>query len=204
MHTYISICNTAAIGKVQSLVENEEDSAIEEWRNATMKCFPEEILNLSLKPFSLDFLSGPRQVGKTTAVKLFINKLLERGYILFYYSCDELIDFKQLEVLDTYLNSALARSLKKRITFLDEVTFVEDWYRALKLLIDRGKLRNDIVTVLDSASLQLLAEREMFPGKRGEGKDVIMHTRSFSKYVEILSDVRPERANSVDVAEKAI
>jgi len=49
-------------------VENEEDSAIEEWRNATMKCFPEEILNLSLKPFSLDFLSGPRQVGKTTAV----------------------------------------------------------------------------------------------------------------------------------------
>jgi len=94
-------------------VENEEDSAIEEWRNATMKCFPEEILNLSLKPFSLNFLSGPRQVGKTTAVKLFINKLLERGYILFYYSCDELIDFKQLEVLDTYLNSALARSLKR-------------------------------------------------------------------------------------------
>jgi len=44
----------------------------------------------------------------------------------------------------------------------------------------------------------------MFPGKRGEGKDVIMHTRSFSKYVEILSDVRPERAKSVDVAEKAI
>jgi len=169
-----------------------------------MKCFPEEILNLSLKPFSLDFLSGPRQVGKTTAVKLFINKLLERGYILFYYSCDELIDFKQLEVLDTYLNSALARSLKKRIIFLDEVTFVEDWYRALKLLIDSGKLRNDVVTVLGSASLQLLAEREMFPGKRGEGKDVIMHTRSFSKYVEILSDVRPERANSVDVAEKAI
>jgi len=42
-----------------------------------------------------------------------------------------LIDFKELgQVLDTYLNSALARSLKKRIIFLDEVTFVEDWWRA--------------------------------------------------------------------------
>jgi len=55
---HISICNTAAIGKVQSLVENEEDSAIEEWKNATVKWFPAEILNLSLKPFSLNFLSG--------------------------------------------------------------------------------------------------------------------------------------------------
>jgi hypothetical protein len=38
--------------------KNEEDSAIEEWKNATVKWFPAEILNLSLKPFSLNFLSG--------------------------------------------------------------------------------------------------------------------------------------------------
>jgi predicted AAA+ superfamily ATPase len=187
--------------------KNEEDIVIEKWKNATVKWFPEEILNISLKPFSLNFLSGPRQVGKTTAIKLLISKLLERESkeAIFYYSCDELIDFKELgEVLDTYLKSAPARSLKKRIIFLDEVTFVEDWWRALKLRIDSGKLRNDIITISGSASLQLLEERERFPGRRGYGKDVIMNPRSFTQYVEILSAVRPERAKSLDEVEKAI
>gem|GEM_PF-5970752 len=73
-----------------------------------------------------------------------------------------------------------------------------------KLQIDSGKLKNDVVTVLGSASIQLLAERERFLRRTRDGKDVIMHPRSFSQYVEILSAVRPERANCLDVVEKAI
>ncbi len=95
-------------------------------------------------------------MGKTTALKLLIDRIVRRGRkeSVFYYSCDELVDYRELgEVLDTYLNSALGRSTKQRMIFLDEITFVEEWWRALKVRIDNGKLRNDVVTVTGSASL---------------------------------------------------
>jgi len=36
-------------------------------------------LGLSLRPFSLNFVFGPRQVGKSTALILLVKELLERG-----------------------------------------------------------------------------------------------------------------------------
>lgn len=37
---------------------------------------PREVNAVSLKPFSLNFIYGPRQVGKTTMIKLIIKDLL--------------------------------------------------------------------------------------------------------------------------------
>ena len=39
------------------------------------------ILPVSIEPYSLNFLFGPRQVGKSTALILLIKKLLDSGYI---------------------------------------------------------------------------------------------------------------------------
>ena len=185
----------------------EPDEVAEEWLGAPVRWFPEEVSSLSLQPFSLNFLSGPRQVGKTTGVKLLVAELLKarQPESIFYFSCDELSDHKELgEVLDAYLASASARAIKGRLIFLDEVTFVDDWWRAVKARIDDGSLKGDAVTVTGSVSLELLKQRERFPGRRGRGVDVTMRPRSFGQYVEALNGPHVVGAESLREAGTAL
>lgn len=78
--------------------KGEEDEVYEGWKTSEIKWIPELIKEISLKPFSLHFLVGPRQVGKTTLLKIFIQNLLKRSEAkgIFYYSCDELSDYREL------------------------------------------------------------------------------------------------------------
>jgi len=125
----------------------------------------------------LHFLSGPRQVGKTTAIKILIHQLLEKKdpKSIFYYSCDELIDNKELgEVLDSYISTRKSWGIKKSIIFLDEITFVTDWWRAVKSRIDAGIFRSDVLILSGSATIDLLKHKELFPGRRGFGLDLIL------------------------------
>ena len=69
-------------------IENDED--IKKWREGSRKWIPFVMNKISLKPFSLNFIFGPRQVGKTTLVKLLIKKLLDEGVEkekIFYFRC---------------------------------------------------------------------------------------------------------------------
>jgi len=52
---------------------------IGEWIHQKIKWFPEWTNQISLKPFSLNFIIGPRQVGKTTGIKLLIKHILEKN-----------------------------------------------------------------------------------------------------------------------------
>ncbi|WP_243666226.1 hypothetical protein [Vulcanisaeta sp. JCM 16159] len=54
----------------------DEDPDIIKWHNARVKWMPKEVNAVSLKPFSLNFIYGPRQVGKTAMIKLIIKNLL--------------------------------------------------------------------------------------------------------------------------------
>ncbi|MDT7858863.1 MAG: hypothetical protein RQ930_02340 [Candidatus Aenigmarchaeota archaeon] len=63
--------------KDKAEIENDED--IRKWKEGKRKWIPSEINEISLKLFSLDFVFGPRQVGKTTLLKLLIKKLLDEG-----------------------------------------------------------------------------------------------------------------------------
>jgi hypothetical protein len=185
----------------------EPDQAYEDWQRSPVRWVPEEIRLLSLRPFSLNFLSGPRQVGKTTAIKLLVAELLKKhpAESVFYYSCDELSDHRELgEVLDGYLRSSRARGMRGRAIFLDEVTFVSDWWRAVKSRVDDGSFRGDVVTVTGSASLELMKERERFPGRRGGGRDVTIRPRSFGQYVAALKGPPAVAMPSLRAAEGAI
>jgi predicted AAA+ superfamily ATPase len=187
---------------------HEQDQALEEWEASPVRWVPKEVVGkISLRPSSLNFLSGPRQVGKTTAVKLLIRDLLRerRPEAIFYYSCDELSDHAELgEVLDDYLRSSAARGAAGRAIFLDEVTFVKDWWRAVKSRIDDGSLKGDAVTVAGSGSLDLLKQWERFPGRRGEGADITMRPRSFGEYVAALDGPSAASAGSLRGAEEAM
>lgn len=138
---------------------------------------------ISVEPFSLNFIFGPRQVGKTTAIKILIHKYLEfqDPRAIFYYSCDELTDYRELsEVLDNYISSRKAWGIKNSMIFLDEITFVNEWWRAIKSKIDSGELSGDVLTITGSVSMELMNQKEFFPGRRGKRKDYLLMPLTFS------------------------
>ena len=181
----------------------ESDRTYEEWVRKQVRWVPPVIEQFSFEPFSLNFLVGPRQVGKTTALKIWINKVLLPNVdprAVFYFSCEELTDFRELgEVLDNYVSFKNGNRIKSSFIILDEITFVEDWHRALKLRIDQGVFRNDIIVVSGSASLEILKQKEYFPGRRGKGRDIVFHPLSFSQYVEALRNLETEKKDLMQV-----
>ncbi|MBO3754500.1 MAG: ATP-binding protein [Candidatus Brockarchaeota archaeon] len=175
----------------------ETDKTYEEWVRKQIKWVPPVVEQFSFEPFSLNFLVGPRQVGKTTALKIWINNVLLPNVnprAVFYFSCEELTGFRELgEVLDNYVSFKNGNRIKSSFIILDEITFVEDWHRALKLRIDRDVFRNDVILVSGSASLEILKQKEYFPGRRGKGRDIVFHPLSFSQYVKALKNFETEK-----------
>ncbi len=171
----------------------EGDPRYEEWSSFSVKWVPEIIYDFEVKPFSLNFIIGPRQIGKTTAIVLFIHKVLLRRFkpeAIFYYSCDELSDYRELgEVIDDYIDFRESRGISSSVIFLDEITFVEDWWRAIKSRIDSKVFSNDVLFISGSASVELVAGKERFPGRRGEGKDYYILPMSFSEYAKVILGV---------------
>lgn len=158
---------------------------------------PDLAMNMKLKPFSLNFLFGPRQVGKTTTLHLIINKLLEKNdpKSIFYYSCDTLINHNELgEVIDNYLDAKNSLGIKDSYIFLDEITMVKEWWRAIKNRIDRGLFKRDVVVVTGSASMELDKHKELFPGRRGNGLDYQLLPLSFSDYARHIGELELKRS----------
>ncbi|MCD6524875.1 MAG: ATP-binding protein [Thermococcus sp.] len=158
----------------------------------TYRIRPKWLDGLSLEPFSLNFVVGPRRVGKTMGIKLLIRELLKKvhtPYAVFYFSCDVLEGYKELlEVLNEYLRLKRRKSVKTAFIFLDEVSLVDDWWRALKFLIDRGELRSDVITVTGSISLTVGRHFETFGGRRGNGKTIGVMPLSFHEYYNLFYD----------------
>lgn len=110
-------------------------------------------------------LIGPRQLGKTTALKYDIYKRIVRqgidSHSLLYYSFDTARRFEEItEVLDTFV----VGNEDKTFVYLDEVSFVEGWQRAIKLFLDSGNASNTTLYVTGSSSINL--KKELMPGRK--------------------------------------
>ena len=168
-----------------------DDSDLRKWHESRIKWIPDIINEINLEPFSLNFIYGPRQVGKTTLVKLVIKRLLESvndPRSIFYYRCDKLSDYKELDsVMENYLMLKRAYKIKTAYIFLDEITFPKEWYRAVKYRIDSGDLENDVLVLTGSWSMFVRREVETFPGRRGHGKNIVFHPLSFREFLKIVN-----------------
>jgi Predicted ATPase (AAA+ superfamily) len=144
---------------------------------------------LSLRPFSLNFVFGPRQVGKSTALILLVKELLERGVqpkSVFYLSCDTIADYRELaEVLRMYLKVRRAEGISSSYILLDEVTYPREWFRAVKSMIDMGYFRNDVLVLSGSLSISARREAETFTGRRGHGRNLVMLPLPFGRFAEL-------------------
>jgi len=144
---------------------------------------------------------GPRQLGKTTALKMLIKKLLLEEKVpelsIFYWSCEDILNFEQLVALvRSYLNIAASYNVQKTYIFLDEITFVKKWERGVKLLADRGYLENSVVMITGSNIVDLKRSAERFPGRRGKyGRDFLFMPLTFRQFVSL---VNPGLASKFD------
>ena len=60
----------------------EPDRDWELFEKLTCRLRPKWLDELSLRPFSLNFVVGPRRVGKTLGIKLLIRELLKKSRLL--------------------------------------------------------------------------------------------------------------------------
>ncbi|AEC51962.1 hypothetical protein PNA2_1045 [Pyrococcus sp. NA2] len=166
-----------------------EDEDYRKWKESKVKWIPNIIERVSLEQFSLNFIFGPRQVGKTTLLKLIIKRPLDEGInpkAIFYVRCDYLSNYKELmKVLDEYMEFRKNEGIESSYFLLDEITFPKEWFRAIKLYIDMGKFKKDVLILTGSLSMYLKGEVETFPGRRGKGKDIVMNPLSFREFVKV-------------------
>jgi predicted AAA+ superfamily ATPase len=175
----------------------ENDPHIQQWMKHERRWIPHQLDELPVKAFCLNLVIGPRQSGKTTLIKLSIKKLLENGInpkSILYARCDEILDIKELrEVLETFFAYCETKDV---FIFLDEITDIEKWEKVIKGFIDDGDFRNAAVTVSGSNAFQLQKGSELFPGRRGNGKDIFVLPLLFREYISV---VDPELSKKISV-----
>lgn len=118
-------------------------------------------------------LRGPRQIGKSTSMKLLIRRLLLEFKVpkkhVFYFSLDRIEDFNQLyELIDCYLRNLRPGNKQRLYIFLDEISFVRKWQRGVKALADEGKLKNVTLLLTGSNLIDIYKGAERLPGRRGK------------------------------------
>jgi predicted AAA+ superfamily ATPase len=135
---------------------------------------------------------GPRQYGKSTWLEAEIRSTVEAfgpGTAL-YLNGDEIPDADALagairELLPLYPGGAAVRRL-----FIDEITAVAGWERALKRLLDRGELRDVLVVTTGSRATDLRRGVERLPGRKGrlDRTAYLFTPLSFSEFVRVCGE----------------
>jgi len=147
-------------------------------------------------------IRGPRQVGKTTLMKLIIRDLLLNKKIdpenIFYWSFER-NDAKELNaIIQTYLDWRISAKDERKYLFLDEICAVKNWSKELIYFANKGDFNNCSIVVTGSHSMDLKHSTELMPGRRGGDEDnpldKILLPMKFSEFVKLVS---PELKNKL-------
>ncbi|RLG15847.1 ATP-binding protein [Candidatus Pacearchaeota archaeon] len=166
----------------------EKDKHLRDWKNQKVKWIPKWVKQISLEPFSLNFIYGIRQLGKTTGIKLLIREILKKKnpFAVFFFDFELVSSVKEFrKIIENYLEIKKREKVDTSFLFLDEVSSVKEWWKIIKFLVDRGVFENDVVTVLGSSTLNIIKAPERFPGRKGKGKEIEVLPLSFPEFVEI-------------------
>jgi len=171
-----------------------EDRHLRHYFGLRYRWLPPVLEEAKLAPDNIFSIRGPRQVGKTTLVKLMIRSLIENGIpekAVFYATCDVMLDYKELlGLIRAYIEFAESGNIVERYIFLDEISGIENWQKAVKLLVDSGELENTCLVLTGSHTLDIKYGFERLPGRTGKlGKDYLLLPLKFNKFVSL---VKPE------------
>lgn len=180
----------------KSITSINEDVKIQEWNSSQIKWKPRIGHTFDFSKDIVYSLRGPRQVGKTTLIKLQIKDLLAADvspWNIFYYAFDVDVTPKNLvDVVKSYFDSTKRQRGKRRCyLFLDEVSSIKDWQKGIKRLWDQKRLHNCTVIATGSHTVDLKVSTEKLPGRRGitnDSLDKIMPPMKFSEYVSVIDE----------------
>lgn len=149
-----------------------DDEKIADYEQETYQYIPPILSEFPENTDAILTLRGPRQVGKSTSMKLLIRRFLLELKIpkkhIFYFSLDMIEDYNQLyELIDCYLRNVRPGNPQRLYIFLDEISFVRQWQRGIKALADEGKLKNVTLLLTGSNLIDIRGGAERMPGRRG-------------------------------------
>lgn len=181
----------------------EEDSLILEFEGQKYRYFHPLIKDFPMSSDAVITVRGPRRVGKSTLIRLIIKKLLLEKKIpkeaIFFFPCDRVSHYNDLfEVVKAYLDFARPRCNSRLFIFLDEISFVTDWQKAIKEMADTGLLKYSLVLLTGSSILDLKFGSEFLAGRRGKvyPADIFYYPLSFKEFVNL---VEPDLVENVQV-----
>jgi predicted AAA+ superfamily ATPase len=132
-------------------------------------------------------VAGGRQIGKTTSLKLLMEKWLSEGVSAesIFFLTGELID--DHHVLVREVREFLRQAPLPAVVIVDEVTYIRDWDKGVKFLADAGLLAKVRFIVTGSDLLLIQEARSRFPGRRGESAAVDFHIRplTFAEFISL-------------------
>ncbi|NVM20708.1 MAG: ATP-binding protein [Desulfobacterales bacterium] len=166
----------------------QQDKYIQAFEASKIKWRP-PLLKLPQKEDALHIIKGPRQAGKTTLLKLLIKNLLadknvsEKDILFLSIDAARSVD-EVLEVILYFFKTA--RTSNRKYLFLDEASFLPEWPRGIKVLIDMGFDRNATYVVTGSSAIDLKKSSEKLPGRRGKGSDFVLLPLSFGQFLSVL------------------
>jgi predicted AAA+ superfamily ATPase len=155
-----------------------------------------QVEEIDLDAPAVHVLRGPRQVGKSTDLKLLIRRALGSG------AEPRQIVYLSLDLLEDQPPSALVESVNRalelaggggsRLILLDEVTAAGRWQTAVKALWDEGRIDGDVVVCTGSSAVDLAeGTAERLPGRRGPGRDFLVLPQGFSSFARALDGTVP-------------
>ena len=171
----------------RNIIKN--DKHIRAFSDSGAKWIPELKKELNLDIDSIYSIRGPRQVGKTTLLKLMIRDLLREinPKRIMYYSCDILTEKELISILSIYLGWIRSFTQERVYIFLDEISSVKEWQKSIKILYDLGKLEKTSMILTGSHSIDIKKSVELLPGRRGkiEKPDKEFLPMSFKEYIKL-------------------
>ena len=126
--------------KLNNIIELLEDPSVSEaalvWGKEDVFVKSSIDLRIFKTPFgSISLLYGPRQIGKTASLKLFLAQIDDSETIIFT-DCSAILDKADLA-------QHLAELIEGKTTIvLDEVQEIPGWHLALRSLYSEGKLKD--------------------------------------------------------------
>jgi predicted AAA+ superfamily ATPase len=154
---------------------------------------PAEVVGaIDLSNAGIHVLRGPRQVGKTTDLKLLVQRALAEGRdprSIVYLTLDLIEGERHAELAATITRAkALARHPGPGIVLLDEVTGVPRWQTAVKAVWDDGTIGDDVVVCTGSSAIDLQrGAAERLPGRRGAGRDHLVLGQTFASFARAVN-----------------
>ncbi len=147
-----------------------------------------QVEEIDLERPAVHVLRGPRQVGKSTDLKLMVRRALALG------AESRRIVYLSLDLLEGQPPAALVETVERalelagggagpRLIALDEVTSAGRWQTAVKALWDSGRIDRDVVVCTGSSAIDLAeGSAERLPGRRGAGRDFLVLPQDFAAF----------------------